>query len=337
LQFDGVNKISGTYTGGSSASREGTVTTGSRPIKLDSPVERPGGNEQAVVTAASSAVSPIGGIGTIQPKTLTIRPPGNIAVVANDSGDTGVGDLNFVSCPDYTTTADASPVAGGTLGYIYNSDCSLTVTATPNSNYSFENWTENGQEQSTSGSYTFAPTANRALVANFAGGTGPLGIASVVSRKIDGAGKKLDVDLTKGNGIECRMPDAGNGYRMVFSFSTLIANCGAADTGTASIGPNSNQCSVQLSSVPNAQYTTVHLSGVTDTNGSNGSFSGTVGVLIGDVDGSGRVDSTDVFQVRQQTLQNANSSNFRMDVDVSGRIDSTDVFITRQQTLTSLP
>jgi len=156
-----------------------------------------------------------------------------------------------------------------------------------------------------------------------------------MSRRIDGAGRKLDVDLTKGNGIECRSP--GNGYTMVFSFSTLIANCGAADTGTASIGPNSNQCSVQLSSFPNAQYTTVHLSGVIDTNGSNGNFSGTGGVLIGDVDGSGRVDSTDVFQVRQQTLQNANPFNFRLDVDGSGRIDSTDVFITRQHSLTSLP
>jgi hypothetical protein len=41
--------------------------------------------------------------------------------------------------------------------------------------------------------------------------------------------------------------------------------------------------------------------------------------------------------VRQQTLQNANSSNFRMDADESGRIDSTDVYITRQQTLTALP
>jgi len=60
-------------------------------------------------------------------------------------------------------------------------------------------------------------------------------------------------------------------------------------------------------------------------------------VLLGDVDGSGRVDSTDVFQVRQQSLQDTNASNFREDIDESGRVDSTDVFITRQQTLTSLP
>jgi hypothetical protein len=53
--------------------------------------------------------------------------------------------------------------------------------------------------------------------------------------------------------------------------------------------------------------------------------------------GSGRVDSADVFQVRQQSLQAVNASNFRMDVDETGRIDSTDLFITRQQDLTGLP
>jgi hypothetical protein len=60
-------------------------------------------------------------------------------------------------------------------------------------------------------------------------------------------------------------------------------------------------------------------------------------VLLADVDGSGRVDSTDTFLVRQDSLQTANPSNFRADVDTSGRIDSNDVFITRQQSLTSLP
>jgi hypothetical protein len=78
---------------------------------------------------------------------------------------------------------------------------------------------------------------------------------------------------------------------------------------------------------------------VTDALGNtlNAASSPQMGVLVGDVDASGRVDSTDVFQVRQQSLQNANSSNFRADVDASGRIDSTDVFKTRQNSLSALP
>ncbi len=95
---------------------------------------------------------------------------------------------------------------------------------------------------------------------------------------------------------------------------------------------------VNLTGVINAQVIIVSLSNVTDSAGNfSNTVSGQMGVLVGDVDGSGRVDSTDVFQVRQQSLQNTNSSNFRMDVDASGRIDSTDVFITRQSTLSSLP
>jgi hypothetical protein len=62
-----------------------------------------------------------------------------------------------------------------------------------------------------------------------------------------------------------------------------------------------------------------------------------MGVLVGDVNGSKRVDAADVSLVRQQTLQNVGLSNFREDINASGRIDAADVSIARQQTLTSLP
>jgi hypothetical protein len=62
-----------------------------------------------------------------------------------------------------------------------------------------------------------------------------------------------------------------------------------------------------------------------------------MGVLLGDVNGSARVDAADVSRVRQQTLQTITSSNFRADINASGRIDAADVSIVRQQTLTSLP
>jgi hypothetical protein len=66
-----------------------------------------------------------------------------------------------------------------------------------------------------------------------------------------------------------------------------------------------------------------------------------MGVLLGDVNGSARVDAADVSLVRQQTLQpvndNSGTSNFREDINVSDRIDAADVSVVRQQTLTSLP
>jgi hypothetical protein len=162
-------------------------------------------------------------------------------------------------------------------------------------------------------------------------------LTSVVSRKTHGSFGHFDIDLTNGNGIECRSGGANSSYTLIFSFSNSITSCGVASFGTASSGPNSNQCTVQLNGVPNQQYTTVELNGVLDNNGNPVNASATMGVLIGDVNASKRVDAADVSSVRQQTLQNIDSTNFRNDINFSGRIDAADVSVARQQTLTSLP
>jgi hypothetical protein len=167
-------------------------------------------------------------------------------------------------------------------------------------------------------------------------------LVSSVSRKTHGSAGTFDIGLpqTGPPGIECRTGGLTNDYTLVFTFRNNVS-VGAAGvtTGTGSVRSLSvagKQVTVGLTGVTNAQTIVVTLTHVSDgTNES--SVQATMGVLIGDVDGSGRVDSTDIFQVRQQTLQNANSTNFRMDVDASGRIDSTDVFLVRQRTLTSLP
>jgi hypothetical protein len=72
----------------------------------------------------------------------------------------------------YTITATANPTNGGTISgnqspYTYGQTCSLTATPA-NSNYTFANWTENGQVvQGAGATYSFPVTANRNLVANF--------------------------------------------------------------------------------------------------------------------------------------------------------------------------
>jgi Dockerin type I domain len=66
-----------------------------------------------------------------------------------------------------------------------------------------------------------------------------------------------------------------------------------------------------------------------------------MGVLLGDVNGDGQVDSADLIKVKQQTLQpvndNPGTTNFREDVNADGNIDSSDLIITKRQTLTGLP
>ncbi|HYR22550.1 MAG TPA: dockerin type I domain-containing protein [Chthoniobacterales bacterium] len=143
-----------------------------------------------------------------------------------------------------------------------------------------------------------------------------------------------------GSGIEPR--DGQGNYTIVLHFDQpLQSGTATVTSGTgnvAAVSFSGNDMLVNLSGVANAQRLTLTANNVTSTTGGLlSAVSLNIGFLIGDVDGSGRVDSTDVFQVRQQSLQDASASNFRMDVDLSGRIDSTDVFQTRQHTFTSLP
>ena len=70
----------------------------------------------------------------------------------------------------YTITASANPTEYGTVSGAGNYTHGQTVTliATANTDYSFVNWTENGNIVSTDDEYSFTATASRTLVANFA-------------------------------------------------------------------------------------------------------------------------------------------------------------------------
>ena len=173
-------------------------------------------------------------------------------------------------------------------------------------------------------------------------------LTSAVSRKTHGSVGAFDVKLplTGPRGIECRSGGPNGDYTLVFTFANPLISVGGArvTSGTGSVSSSNTDSSdahnyvVNLSGVSNAQVITVSLTNVTD---SAGNFSNAVsvpmGVLLGDVNGSGDVDSADVFLVRQQTLHTVTASNFREDINASGDIDSADVFIVRQQALTSLP
>ena len=75
---------------------------------------------------------------------------------------------NFTA-QSFTITATADPAAGGTVtgGGTYNQGQSCTLTATPNTGYTFVNWTKNGTQVSTNATYTFTVTESAAYVAHF--------------------------------------------------------------------------------------------------------------------------------------------------------------------------
>jgi hypothetical protein len=62
-----------------------------------------------------------------------------------------------------------------------------------------------------------------------------------------------------------------------------------------------------------------------------------MGVLVGDVNGSTGVNSTDVALTKSQVGQTVTSSNFREDVNASGTITATDVTIVKSDVGHALP
>jgi uncharacterized repeat protein (TIGR02543 family) len=91
--------------------------------------------------------------------------------VKNAWAAVGVGTIPRVD-------TNTSPSGGGTTIGVGNYEwgSSVTLSATPNTGYTFVNWTEDGVEVSTSTSYTFTADGDRTLVANFA----PAPVISVV-------------------------------------------------------------------------------------------------------------------------------------------------------------
>ena len=174
----------------------------------------------------------------------------------------------------------------------------------------------------------------------------PVQLTSVVSRATHGSVGTFDVDLTSSDGIECRQTDANGDYMLVFTFSNTLANVDGASvtsgTGTvttANIDSNdAHNYVVNLTGVANAQRITVTLTNVTDSAGNfSSSISAQMGVLVGDVNGNGLVNSTDTSLVQAQSGQSVTGSNFRMDVNANGLITSTDASIVQAQSGTGLP
>jgi hypothetical protein len=171
-------------------------------------------------------------------------------------------------------------------------------------------------------------------------------LQSVSSRKTHGAAGTFDVDLpVNGSGVECRVGD----YTVVFRFAnpiTAVASASVSSGGTGSnpsvasrgVGSDPHEYIVNLSNIPNGQYTAVTLTGVTDSAGNNAAtVTRTFGILVGDVNGSKVVTSGDTNLCKAQALQPVTSANFRLDVNASGAITTGDVNLIKQHALEQLP
>lgn len=153
---------------------------------------------------------------------------------------------------------------------------------------------------------------------------------SAVSRMTHGAAGDFDIPLplTGPAGVECRYGT----HQIIVTFATPVTVAGASvSTGTGSVSDfaaDGSQVTVNLSGVANAQRIAITLSGV-----NNGTVSGDVvvamNVLLGDVNGNGSVNSSDVSQIQFESGHVLGASNFRADVTANGGINSSDVSTAR--------
>ena len=175
-------------------------------------------------------------------------------------------------------------------------------------------------------------------------------LTSVVSRMTHGSAGTFDVNLplTGTRGVECRSSrvlGAGN-YSLVFTFqhnlmsvedAAVTTGIASVNTNTSGIGPNANQYTVNLTGVTNAQYIAVTLQNAADTTGAIGNVTGTMGVLIGDTNADGFVNSGDISQTKSQSGAAVTSSNFREDLNTDGFINSGDISLVKSKSGTALP
>ena len=181
------------------------------------------------------------------------------------------------------------------------------------------------------------------------GMTGTINVASApmaqsaFSRKVHGGAGTFDVPLplTGNVGVECR---TGPTYQMIINFATSVTVGSAAVTsGTGMVssfsGSGSPQITVNLTGVTDVQRITVTLMNVTDGTSDVpvADVPVSMGVLVGDVNGSTGVNSTDVALTKSQVGQTVTNSNFREDVNASGTITATDVTIVKSDVGHALP
>ena len=254
--------------------------------------------------------------------TATLLPSGDVLVAG---GSNGVA----LSSAELYDPASGIWTATGSLNTVRDAH---TATLLPD-----------GKVLVAAGFSTFTATASAELYSS--GGSGELSLVSAASRKTHGAKGDFDVDLplTGDPGIECR--SGLTRYKVVFTFNNNVTGADSATSSCGTIGSISvdpidahNLIVTYNGATCDGEIVTVTANNVHDDKGNTlASTSASMGLLVGDVAGDGRVANDDIAAVRAVQGQQANSSNFRADVTLDGRINNQDVQTVRSHKGDLLP
>ncbi len=110
----------------------------------------------------------------------------------------------------------------------------------------------------------------------------------------------------------------------------------ASDQSASSSGSGTTNVTVNLTGVTNAQRITLMLSNVSDGT-STRDVGVQIGMLIGDANGDGIVNSADRFLTRIYSGIPTDETNYRSDANADGWGNSGDTFLVRSHSGESLP
>ena len=289
--------------------------------------------------------------------THTLFSVAHLQSVLNQSQSPGWNyGANFtVTVPNPVPVISSAATASGTVGQAFNyqivasnSPTSYAVTGTLPANVTLN--TANGLISGTpgnSGSFNVSVTAS-----NSGGPSTPQSLTiliapvpsikftAVQSRKIHGPTGSFDLTIDTGlmaPNITVDPRTIGSGHTIVFQFDGVVTAAGTvsvAPVGTASATFSGNEVLVTLTAVPDNQRVTVTLTGV---NGSVNAPATAIGFLVGDINNSQSVNSSDISSVKARSGQTTSALNFKFDLNATGSINSSDISTVKARSGLTLP
>jgi hypothetical protein len=164
-------------------------------------------------------------------------------------------------------------------------------------------------------------------------------LLSVKSRKTHGAAGPQDLPITLNvpitGAITIEPRDARRGHTLIFDFATAItalSSVSVTDKDNQPVGlaypfVSGNTVTVTLIGIPDNRRVSVQLNAV---NGIGNNPGVALGFLVGDVNGSQKVNGADIAAIKAKSANTVvNGSIFLLDLNQSGMIDSTDVMMVK--------
>lgn len=163
--------------------------------------------------------------------------------------------------------------------------------------------------------------------------TFPFSLAAVISRKTHGGTDifdlPLDINQMVSGSVSVESRAIGSGHTVVFRFNGAVLSVGAASAvapssagvGNITFALSGNEVILDLTNIPDNQRLTISLTGVNGTINTATSM----GFLVGDVNNSRTVNSSDISGIKARSGQVADAMNFKYDLNASGAINSSDI------------